>query len=114
PGHADDSVTVHLGYGRTRAGRVGNGTGFNAYALRTSAAPWSANGLTIRKTGRTYTLACVQMHHAMEGRDPVQHGTQKDYAADEHFLQKRWKKEEQHHQRELVPGAKNEEESKEG
>ena len=32
PGQADDTVTVHLGYGRTRAGRVGNGIGFNAYA----------------------------------------------------------------------------------
>ena len=30
PGLADDSVTVHLGYGRTRAGSVGSGTGFNA------------------------------------------------------------------------------------
>ena len=34
PGHAADSVTISVGYGRTRAGRVGNGTGFNAYALR--------------------------------------------------------------------------------
>ena len=33
-----------LGYGRTRAGRVGNGVGFNAYALRTSAAPWFGDG----------------------------------------------------------------------
>ena len=30
------SVTISVGYGRTRAGRVGNGTGFNAYALRGS------------------------------------------------------------------------------
>src|SRR5260370_11279310 len=30
PGHADDSVTVHLGYGRERAGQVGTGLGFNA------------------------------------------------------------------------------------
>ncbi len=33
PGQADDCFTIHLGYGRTRAGRVGNGVGFNAYAL---------------------------------------------------------------------------------
>ena len=31
-GHPDDCVTVHLGYGRTRAGHVGTGAGFNAYA----------------------------------------------------------------------------------
>ena len=45
PGHADGVVTVHLGYGRTRAGRVGTGVGFNAYALRTSDAPWFGAGL---------------------------------------------------------------------
>ena len=78
PGHADDSVTVHLGHGRTHAGRVGNGTGFNAYRLRTAAAPWFGTGLRIRKTGETYTLACTQMHHAMEGREPVRIGTLHD------------------------------------
>lgn len=44
PGQADDCVTVHLGYGRTRVGRVGNGVGFDAYALRTSDAPWGGSG----------------------------------------------------------------------
>src|SRR5579863_7644741 len=39
PGHANDSVTVHLGYGRTHAGHTGDGVGFNAYLLRTSTAP---------------------------------------------------------------------------
>ena len=36
PGHADDSITLHLGYGRRRAGNVGNGIGFNAYLLATT------------------------------------------------------------------------------
>ena len=44
PGHADDSVTVHLGYGRQRAGKIGTGPGFDAYTLRTAAAPWFAIG----------------------------------------------------------------------
>ncbi len=35
PGHPDNSVTVHLGYGRSFAGRVGSGAGFNAYLIRT-------------------------------------------------------------------------------
>src|SRR5207302_5212602 len=34
PGHADESLTVHFGYGRTSAGKVADGIGFNAYALR--------------------------------------------------------------------------------
>ena len=42
PGQADGVITVHLGYGRTRAGRVGSGTGFDAYRLRTSGSPWFA------------------------------------------------------------------------
>jgi len=62
PGHADRSVTVTLGYGRTRAGRVGNGTGFNAYLLRTAAAPSLGSGVEIRKTGRTYLLAGTDLH----------------------------------------------------
>ena len=31
PGHANRSMTVYLGYGRWRAGRVGNKMGFDAY-----------------------------------------------------------------------------------
>ena len=36
PGTADDTVVVHFGYGRKRAGSVGNGIGVNAFPLRTS------------------------------------------------------------------------------
>ncbi len=63
PGHADQSVTVHLGYGRTRAGHVGSGAGFNAYELRTSGNLWFGSGLEIRKTGERYLLADTQHHH---------------------------------------------------
>ncbi len=69
PGHADDSITLPLGYGRTKAGRVAAGCGFNAYALRTAAAPWFAGGAKIEKTGRAVELAVTQEHHAMEGRN---------------------------------------------
>jgi molybdopterin-containing oxidoreductase family iron-sulfur binding subunit len=71
PGHADGAVSVSLGYGRTRAGRVGDGHGFDAYALRTADSRWFARGLTLRKTGKTYALATTQSHHSMEGRDLV-------------------------------------------
>ena len=49
PGHADDSVTLHLGYGRRRAGNVGTGIGFNAYAIRSSSAPWIGTGSRSRR-----------------------------------------------------------------
>src|SRR5712691_4874752 len=68
-GHPDNSVTVTLGYGRTRAGRVGIAQGFNAYSLRTTAAPWIATGLQIRKTGETYKLASTQGYQSMDTPD---------------------------------------------
>jgi MoCo/4Fe-4S cofactor protein with predicted Tat translocation signal len=66
PGHADGAVTVHLGFGRRRAGQVGTGVGFDAYALRTSGAPWAAGGLEVVKTGETARVACTQDHWTME------------------------------------------------
>ena len=66
PGLPDDAVTLHLGYGRRRAGRLGNGQGFDAYALRASAGLWAAPGLKIQQTGETYRLAATQHHHIVD------------------------------------------------
>src|ERR1039457_6099348 len=66
PGHADGSVTVHLGYGRTRAGHVGTRIGFNAYGMRTSSALWQDYGLEARKAGSDYLLVSVQDFHALD------------------------------------------------
>jgi MoCo/4Fe-4S cofactor protein with predicted Tat translocation signal len=68
-GHPDNSVTVFLGYGRKRAGRVGTAQGFDAYPLRTSAAPWFSTGLQIRKTGDRYVLASTQGYQSMDTPD---------------------------------------------
>ncbi len=65
-GHPDNSVTITLGYGRKRAGRVGTGYGYDAYALRTSTAPWIASGVQMRKTGGWYELASTQGMQSME------------------------------------------------
>jgi molybdopterin-containing oxidoreductase family iron-sulfur binding subunit len=75
PGQANQTVVVTLGYGRTHAGHVGNGAGFNAYNLRQSGALWFAQGLEIRKTGERHSLSCTQHHQTMEGRDLVRVGT---------------------------------------
>ena len=96
PGHADGAVTVHLGYGRTRAGRVGNGVGFNAYALRTSDAAWGKSGLQVRKTGGTTLIACTQdhwtmeatAHHQAEERHVVRAVTLAELTQDKHAIQK--------------------------
>jgi MoCo/4Fe-4S cofactor protein with predicted Tat translocation signal len=70
-GHADDCATVYLGYGRTRAGHLGSGPGFNANLIRPSDALWHGDGLEIARTGQRGSLACTQYHHLMDGRDPV-------------------------------------------
>ena len=71
PGHADNAVTLHLGYGRSRAGKVGSAIGANANLLRSSKSPWFGTGLKIEKTGERYKLAITQDHHSMEGREIV-------------------------------------------
>jgi MoCo/4Fe-4S cofactor protein with predicted Tat translocation signal len=81
-GHADGCVTVHLGYGRSRAGRVGSGTGFNANAIRTADALWSGSGCEITLTGDRGSLACTQYHHMMEGRHLVRAVTRDEYIHD--------------------------------
>ena len=70
PGCADGSVTVHLGYGRTKAGRAGTGAGFNPYGLRTAKALWNDTGLAAKKTAGSYLLATTQNEHAL---DPKRH-----------------------------------------
>jgi molybdopterin-containing oxidoreductase family iron-sulfur binding subunit len=71
PGQAESSVTVFLGFGRRRAGRVGDGVGVDVYPLRTSDAPWFGPGLEVDTTGRHHRLAQTQHHFKMEGRDLV-------------------------------------------
>ena len=88
PGQAPDTITLHLGYGRTRAGRAANGTGFNVNALRTLAAPDILGGVEVTKTGDSYELACTQDHWALEGRKLVRVGTKAEYDADPKFAQK--------------------------
>jgi molybdopterin-containing oxidoreductase family iron-sulfur binding subunit len=68
-GHPDNSVPITLGYGRRRAGRVGTAQGFDAYPLRTSAAPYFATGLKIRNTGERYVLASTQGYQSMDTPD---------------------------------------------
>src|SRR4029450_13419634 len=78
-GHPDDCLTIHLGFGRTRAGQLGNGAGFNAYAIRTSGGLWSGRGAEVAPTGDRYSLACTQYHHLMDGRGMVRATTRDEF-----------------------------------
>jgi molybdopterin-containing oxidoreductase family iron-sulfur binding subunit len=60
PGHPDNSVTVHLGYGR-QTGRVAGGAGFNAYLIRTSDAPFYAVG-SMKKLEGKWGVAITKSH----------------------------------------------------
>jgi molybdopterin-containing oxidoreductase family iron-sulfur binding subunit len=85
PGQAERSVTIHFGYGRRNAGRVAEGQGFDAYALRSKDSPWLATDLELVATGERYEIAQTQHHFAMEGRDPLRVGTLDQFKADPAF-----------------------------
>jgi molybdopterin-containing oxidoreductase family iron-sulfur binding subunit len=63
PGHPEGAITVHLGFGRQFAGRAGSAVGFDAYSLRTSAAPLFASGASIQKTGDYYAICVTKSHY---------------------------------------------------
>jgi molybdopterin-containing oxidoreductase family iron-sulfur binding subunit len=91
-GHPDNSITITLGYGRKRAGRVGTEQGFNAYELRTAANPWIASGVKITKTGAKYELASTQGMQSMEtpdggSRPLVRETTLEEYKKEPKFAQ---------------------------
>ena len=94
-GHPDTSVTITLGYGRTRAGRVGTAQGFNAYALRTSTAPWIATGVQIRKTGETYKLASTQGMQSMDTPDGAHRPLVRETTLEEYRKEPTFAKEEE-------------------
>jgi molybdopterin-containing oxidoreductase family iron-sulfur binding subunit len=69
-GHPDNSISVFLGYGRQRVGRVGNYQGFNTYTLRTSDAMWFASSVTkITNRNQRYILASTQGYQTMDVGD---------------------------------------------
>jgi molybdopterin-containing oxidoreductase family iron-sulfur binding subunit len=91
PGHADQSLTISLGYGRDFAGRVGGkGVGVNAYPLLTQAHAYFLTGATVTRIGEQYPLAITQEHGSMEGRgaDLVREATLADYTKDPSYVKR--------------------------
>ena len=84
-GHADDCISIALGYGQGASdkrdgvepaseddphavvGLVGVNTGFNANQLRSDAS-FSGVAADVARTGEKYAVALVQEHNAMNGR----------------------------------------------
>jgi molybdopterin-containing oxidoreductase family iron-sulfur binding subunit len=71
PGIAEETVLVHLGYGRRAGGAVGTGVGFDAYPLRGFTEPWRRTGAHLAALGDTHALATTQPHTTMAGHDFV-------------------------------------------
>jgi MoCo/4Fe-4S cofactor protein with predicted Tat translocation signal len=91
PGHADYSLSLSLGYGRWVVGKVGRGTGFNAYQLRTTSAPYYATRATVKLIQKNgHLLVQTQNHYSMEGRALVREGTVADYKKNPQFAKAVW------------------------
>jgi molybdopterin-containing oxidoreductase family iron-sulfur binding subunit len=65
PGHADDCITVALGYGRAGGEKIAAGVGVNAFPLGTVASPWLARTAQLTKAGGRRALAITQDHFTM-------------------------------------------------
>jgi molybdopterin-containing oxidoreductase family iron-sulfur binding subunit len=76
PGHPDNSVTVHLGYGREFAGRVGSGAGFNAYLVRSTDAPFYTTGAIKKVDGKWGTAITKSHYQDHRGSNLTEHGNQ--------------------------------------
>jgi len=110
PGHADNSITIPLGYARKmpqfyelpyaggalkqRPG-IAEQSGFNGYFLRTVANPYFAvagapgiESVRVTKVGRTYPFSITQEHFSIEGRGLVREATLEGYRANNEFAKK--------------------------
>lgn len=82
PGQPDNTVSVAMGYGRTRAGKTGNGVGANAFrfvSYQKGRKRYFLEEVSLDKTGEKDRIASTQDHHTMEGREMVKETDLKDY-----------------------------------
>jgi len=85
PGQANNTASLALGYGRTKAGKCGNEVGKNAYPLvkivgnRTDL---NAGVVTFAKTGDERKIAQTQTHQTVMARPIIQDATLAEYQKD--------------------------------
>jgi molybdopterin-containing oxidoreductase family iron-sulfur binding subunit len=66
-GQADGVITATLGYGRTKAGPIGTGVGFDAYRLQKADALWAVENVQLTATGKRKEILRTQHHHTLAG-----------------------------------------------
>lgn len=84
-GHADEAVTLALGWGRRGTEAAARNRGVNAYLLRTADAPGFGSDLTVEPTGESYVLARTQEHWQLHGRPLALQRTLDAYRAEPDF-----------------------------
>lgn len=72
PGQAAGVITTTLGFGRTAAGRVGNGVGVDLYPL-IGATGERVFAVTAARVPGRHRLATTQIHHSLEGTGERRH-----------------------------------------
>ena len=87
PGQAKGTVGLALGYGRTKAGKVANNIGVNAYPLADYSGGFQSlsitAGVSVENTGEAYRIAQTQTHQTYMGRETViQEAMLSDYQKD--------------------------------
>ena len=85
PGQAEGTISVALGYGRTIAGKVGDGVGKNMYAhseIKNGLKQLWIEGADVQIASKTYELAISQTHHSMDGRPIVRETTYEKWQID--------------------------------
>jgi molybdopterin-containing oxidoreductase family iron-sulfur binding subunit len=88
PGQADHSISLTLGWGRKKAGRIGDGRGFDFYPLRTSDALGFAVGAHVAKAAEEpYFFARTQGSDSAEGRPIALETTLADYRQRPNFAE---------------------------
>lgn len=87
-GLADYTVVLPLGFGRKEVGRVGKGTGFDAYPLLVSNNLAVLSNATLKVTHDRYLLANTQEHWSMEGRAIIREANVSTYQAQPDFVKK--------------------------
>ncbi|MFP2956822.1 TAT-variant-translocated molybdopterin oxidoreductase [Myxococcus sp. 1LA] len=96
PGQADDTVTLPLGYGRTRGGPVAVDVGFNAYSLRFQDAPWALAGARLTRLEGHHAFALTQEHWRMEERPLALQTTRKNFEAHKDEMLKGFQEPQEH------------------
>jgi MoCo/4Fe-4S cofactor protein with predicted Tat translocation signal len=88
PGHADESITLSLGWGRDLPdAKVGHRTGCNAYPLR-EAGQWILTGCKVGRGTTHHDLVTTQEQGTMAGRAIVRETTAAAYQADPRWAPK--------------------------